>query len=88
MAARWMQAKMMKLKPQTVEAARSELTKACYFTAKPEVPAYDVAMVRRVENKTKARKTVYREAPARTLVSTGLTREMFSSSGDRLIKRG
>lgn len=89
MAARWMQQKMAKLKPQITEAAHAEMTKACYFTSKPEVPAYDGAMVRRIENKTKPRKTVYRAAPVKTLVTTGIgVIGSWDKAGEsRLIKR-
>lgn len=71
MAARWMQQKIAKLKVQNVAFVQAEGTKAYNFNSKPDVPAYDAAMVKRVQPATKARKTIYRPSPAKVLVRTG-----------------
>lgn len=90
MANRSMAAKHTKAVSQRIAAGYAEMTKACYLTSKPEVPAYDVSMVKRVEVKTKARKTVYRAAPARKLVQVGIAACSSYSEASRfaIVKRG
>lgn len=78
MAARWMEAKIAKLKPQIVASAQAELTKACYFTSKPEVPAYDPAMVKRVNVQTK---------PVERLAN-GLVKRRYTTASKTLVQSG
>lgn len=89
MANRSMAPKVDRAKSQAIAAVQAESTKACYMTSKPTVPAYDLSMVKRVEVKTKARKTVYRAAPARKLVQVGIAACSGYSEASRfaLIKR-
>lgn len=88
MAARWMAQKISKLKTQNVALAQVEYSKACYFTSKPEVPAYDHAMVKRVEpTKKTPRKVKYHPTPRATLVKTGATIGSWDRAGELTIVR-
>jgi hypothetical protein len=87
MANRSLAAKHDRAKRQMVALVQVEMSKTCYMTAKPEVPSYDVAMVRRVEPVTRKRKTVYRPSPVKTLVRAGIASCMTGDCSLRLIKR-
>jgi hypothetical protein len=87
MANRSLAAKHDRSKVQMVALVQVEMSKACYMTAKPEVPSYDVAMVRRIEPATRTRKTVYRTAPRKGVMQSGIASCMAGDCGFRLIKR-
>jgi len=89
MANRAMAAKVDRAKRQATAAVQGEMSKACYLKSKPAVPAYDHAMVKRVEVPKKERKTRYVSAKPAPLVRTGLgTIGSWDDVGTcRLIKR-
>lgn len=88
MANRSLAAKHDKAKRQTIALAKVEYSKPCYLTAKPEVPAYDPAMVKRIEATPRKSKARYMAAPAKRLVHTGITVGSWDSVGTcTLIKR-
>jgi hypothetical protein len=83
---RALQAKFDRSKVQAIALVQAEMSKACYMTSKPEVPAYDAAMVKRVPAAIKpARKTVYRTGKAPTLVKTGSTIGSWDRVGTLII---
>jgi hypothetical protein len=83
-----MAAKHDKGKRQMVALMQEESTRAYNMVRKPEVPAYDAAMVKRCETVKRARKTVYRAAKPATLVKTGITVGSWDKVGTSvLIKR-
>lgn len=89
MANRSMAAKHDKGKRQTIALVQAEMSKACHMTRKPEVPAYDAAMVKRCDSAMpKARKLRYVPAPVKPLVRTGITVGSWDQVGTcRLIPR-
>ena len=88
MANRAMAVKVDRAKSQAIAALQAEMLKPAYLVPKAEVPAYDPAMVKRCEPVKRERKTVYRKAPAATLVKTGITVGSWDDVGTcRLIPR-
>jgi hypothetical protein len=87
MANRSLAAKHDRSKAQSIALVQAEMSKACYMTRKPDVPSYDVAMVRRIEPTARKRKTVYKPAPSKGLMSRGIIGTMSGDCGLRLIKR-